>query len=121
MRTLEGVTVKLSEVNKEMMSDTLFPDAFYLNFEGRPGRVNWIRRLLDSPYVECGVTYVGEGGGKVWVLRLEGEDLVPLFPLWEVTETEKVTLIETLERVRVEVALIETLRGMGKEATEDGK
>lgn len=84
------------------MGETLFPHDFYLPLPPHqsPGRVNWIRRYGDTPYVKAGVTD-GEGGGKVWVLLLNADEtFTPLWPEWEVTESEEVKVIELLRSLR---------------------
>lgn len=67
------------------------------------GRVNWVQRLGESPYVLCGVTYlqgVLDGGSTLWVLEMRGDALVPVFPWLPITELEMVTLVEKLKEVR---------------------
>jgi hypothetical protein len=86
------------------MTEAIFPDEFYLEFPpDNVGRVRWLHRVGESPFVLASIEYVkGEsaGGSKLWVLELVEEELKPLFPWHETTDKETIMIVELVKKER---------------------
>ena len=79
------------------------PENFYLDLGPGLARINWMRRVGESQYLECGVRFAEgalSGGCQIWILSVNGGDFIPLFAWSGMTDEEFVTVIDTLRAKR---------------------
>lgn len=84
-------------------SAVIFPDNFHTEINGSLARINWIRRIGESRYAECGVRFVeGElsGGCMIWIIEFGELDFKALFSWSGMTDGEMVRVIEVLKGER---------------------